>query len=346
MTTTPPPGATHPWCPPSRSTPTTPTRPSPRAAALRFRGTWCERCWRSRCRTTDSWWVQSARTVTGRCGRHSSTALQLSAALRHWAQPGLARLLVACRPLYVEGSDHPAAHGPQDPPFGIHLCGGERCVLGEPVVPVHDDRVRPYRWGAGAVERMGRRRLFAAVIRVWGGNQYPRSCALPRTVSFINLAPAPRHTGTAGASPFSTPPHWCSTTCDRRRWHPFTRRRCSTRGSSRAGKGPQPRRMGSRRRTGRRQGWAAAAAARVAAGGSAWVRKGTPQHSYTINSLPWGCCDGETRSVCPLCAREAPWRTRPGTAALRSAPETIGALLRLLGVSALRTAATKRWAQK
>ncbi|KAI8464209.1 MAG: galactosyltransferase-domain-containing protein [Monoraphidium minutum] len=32
-----------------------------------------------------------------------------------------------------------------DPPFGIHLCGGPRCVLGAPVVPVHDDRVRPYR---------------------------------------------------------------------------------------------------------------------------------------------------------------------------------------------------------
>ncbi|GBF93985.1 hypothetical protein Rsub_06234 [Raphidocelis subcapitata] len=32
-----------------------------------------------------------------------------------------------------------------DPPFGIHLCGCERCVLREPVVPVHDGRVRPYR---------------------------------------------------------------------------------------------------------------------------------------------------------------------------------------------------------
>lgn len=36
----------------------------------------------------------------------------------------------------------------QDPPFGIHLCGGpDFCVLGEeeggPVVPVHDERVRP-----------------------------------------------------------------------------------------------------------------------------------------------------------------------------------------------------------
>lgn len=33
----------------------------------------------------------------------------------------------------------------QDPPFGIHLCGKERCILSEPVVPVHEDRVRPYR---------------------------------------------------------------------------------------------------------------------------------------------------------------------------------------------------------
>ncbi len=34
----------------------------------------------------------------------------------------------------------------QDPPFGIHLCGtGKTCVLQEPVVPVHDERVRPYR---------------------------------------------------------------------------------------------------------------------------------------------------------------------------------------------------------
>lgn len=34
----------------------------------------------------------------------------------------------------------------QDPPFGIHLCGREFCVLPEgPAVPVHDERVRPYR---------------------------------------------------------------------------------------------------------------------------------------------------------------------------------------------------------
>lgn len=34
----------------------------------------------------------------------------------------------------------------QDPPFGIHLCGTDFCVLPEgPVVPVHDVRVRPYR---------------------------------------------------------------------------------------------------------------------------------------------------------------------------------------------------------
>mmetsp|Transcript_26122 Transcript_26122/g.66490 ORF Transcript_26122/g.66490 Transcript_26122/m.66490 type:complete len:322 (+) Transcript_26122:142-1107(+) len=34
-----------------------------------------------------------------------------------------------------------------DPPFGIHLCGGPGwCVLpGGPVVPVHEERVRPYR---------------------------------------------------------------------------------------------------------------------------------------------------------------------------------------------------------
>lgn len=33
----------------------------------------------------------------------------------------------------------------QDPPFGIHLCG-DFCVLPDgPVVPVHDERVRPYR---------------------------------------------------------------------------------------------------------------------------------------------------------------------------------------------------------
>lgn len=34
----------------------------------------------------------------------------------------------------------------QDPPFGIHLCGQDYCVLRDgPVVPVHDARVRPYR---------------------------------------------------------------------------------------------------------------------------------------------------------------------------------------------------------
>lgn len=34
----------------------------------------------------------------------------------------------------------------QDPPFGIHLCGQDFCVLPDgPVVPVHDERVRPYR---------------------------------------------------------------------------------------------------------------------------------------------------------------------------------------------------------
>lgn len=33
----------------------------------------------------------------------------------------------------------------QDPPFGIHLCGREHCVLPQPITPVHDDRVRPYR---------------------------------------------------------------------------------------------------------------------------------------------------------------------------------------------------------
>jgi hypothetical protein len=34
----------------------------------------------------------------------------------------------------------------QDPPFGIHLCSQDFCVLPEgPVVPVHDERVRPYR---------------------------------------------------------------------------------------------------------------------------------------------------------------------------------------------------------
>ncbi len=35
---------------------------------------------------------------------------------------------------------------PQDPPFGIHLCGRDACVLPDgPVVPVHEERVRPYR---------------------------------------------------------------------------------------------------------------------------------------------------------------------------------------------------------
>lgn len=34
----------------------------------------------------------------------------------------------------------------QDPPFGIHLCGKDLCVLPEgPVTPVHDPCVRPYR---------------------------------------------------------------------------------------------------------------------------------------------------------------------------------------------------------
>ncbi|KAF6256085.1 galactosyltransferase-domain-containing protein [Scenedesmus sp. NREL 46B-D3] len=33
-----------------------------------------------------------------------------------------------------------------DPPFGIHLCGNDFCVLpGGPIKPVHDERVRPYR---------------------------------------------------------------------------------------------------------------------------------------------------------------------------------------------------------
>mmetsp|Transcript_13236 Transcript_13236/g.37362 ORF Transcript_13236/g.37362 Transcript_13236/m.37362 type:complete len:253 (-) Transcript_13236:1997-2755(-) len=32
-----------------------------------------------------------------------------------------------------------------DPPFGIHLTGTDHCLLERPVVPVHDDRVRPYR---------------------------------------------------------------------------------------------------------------------------------------------------------------------------------------------------------
>uniref|UniRef100_A0A061RYZ4 Hexosyltransferase n=1 Tax=Tetraselmis sp. GSL018 TaxID=582737 RepID=A0A061RYZ4_9CHLO len=32
-----------------------------------------------------------------------------------------------------------------DPPFGIHLTGKDFCCLDTPVVPVHDDRVRPYR---------------------------------------------------------------------------------------------------------------------------------------------------------------------------------------------------------
>jgi hypothetical protein len=35
---------------------------------------------------------------------------------------------------------------PQDPPFGIHLCGDpDACVVSPPVVPVHEERVRPYR---------------------------------------------------------------------------------------------------------------------------------------------------------------------------------------------------------
>ncbi|GMH32888.1 hypothetical protein BSKO_00722 [Bryopsis sp. KO-2023] len=32
-----------------------------------------------------------------------------------------------------------------DPPFGIHLCGREMCILNEAVEPVHEPRVRPYR---------------------------------------------------------------------------------------------------------------------------------------------------------------------------------------------------------
>ncbi|KAF5829312.1 galactosyltransferase-domain-containing protein [Dunaliella salina] len=33
-----------------------------------------------------------------------------------------------------------------DPPFGIHLCGPpECCVLRDPIVPVHDERIRPYK---------------------------------------------------------------------------------------------------------------------------------------------------------------------------------------------------------
>lgn len=32
-----------------------------------------------------------------------------------------------------------------DPPFGIHLCGKEMCILKDPIVPVHEPRVRPYR---------------------------------------------------------------------------------------------------------------------------------------------------------------------------------------------------------
>mmetsp|Transcript_46406 Transcript_46406/g.118477 ORF Transcript_46406/g.118477 Transcript_46406/m.118477 type:complete len:287 (+) Transcript_46406:128-988(+) len=32
-----------------------------------------------------------------------------------------------------------------DPPFGIHLTGKERCCMPEPVTPVHDPLVRPYR---------------------------------------------------------------------------------------------------------------------------------------------------------------------------------------------------------
>lgn len=34
----------------------------------------------------------------------------------------------------------------QDPPFGIHLCGNDACVVpGGPIQPTHDERVRPYR---------------------------------------------------------------------------------------------------------------------------------------------------------------------------------------------------------
>jgi hypothetical protein len=40
----------------------------------------------------------------------------------------------------------PRCSPPQDPPFGIHLCGADFCVLPDgPVQPVHDGRVRPYR---------------------------------------------------------------------------------------------------------------------------------------------------------------------------------------------------------
>lgn len=41
---------------------------------------------------------------------------------------------------------HAQASDVQDPPFGIHLCGKDLCVLPDgPIKPVHDERVRPYR---------------------------------------------------------------------------------------------------------------------------------------------------------------------------------------------------------
>lgn len=61
--------------------------------------------------------------------------------------------LLQCRLMYPTNSCPlpllPASPRPgrQDPPFGIHLCGPpDYCVApGGPVVPVHEERVRPYR---------------------------------------------------------------------------------------------------------------------------------------------------------------------------------------------------------
>lgn len=42
----------------------------------------------------------------------------------------------------------------QDPPFGIHLAGRDKCVLQEPVVPVHCDQVRTWEVHIHAVQHL------------------------------------------------------------------------------------------------------------------------------------------------------------------------------------------------
>jgi hypothetical protein len=143
----------------SSSTRSTPTRPLLRAAALPCRATWCARCWRSRCRTTACWWGRPGPGGGGVCS---------SGGCRDGRLPALQ--LLSAPPLAVEaglGSHIAPVCCRQDPPFGIHLCGGERCVLPDPVVPVHDDRVRPYRCACRAAPGTGGCRHRCACSRAW-----------------------------------------------------------------------------------------------------------------------------------------------------------------------------------